>query len=526
MKKNYLISFLLLFLASLNFYGQGNTQFSIRYLGEDLKIKPKTIDELKNTVLMYAYHIDSLTIVLNKNGTSNNTAQNIKNTNDFETEISSKSLDLKKVVALRNSLKRQKVWNNTMMHLLFANEVGTYVNGGTDLSLNKYYAGLDADDSSISFAINFTKKNRSKLDRLKWIISVGFKAKAEDKFATIFKNGKFENNDLGLTGKVTLIGKGIININTEITEIESLNPVPKPILTISSHLERDDIIIKYRRDLLTRYDKKIKKYIESDYPQQLDSLKIVLGISDKEDEEDKAKDKNDKIKDSILLSKKIAEFVNTKYEDFYEKIASEEIKFMKKNKLYHFLWDHWGSIDFFLPIGQKKYNISLLNTDPNFKSTSFYPFKINGTYTNFLKFSNGQSIYLTGQISTFNNNNIKADDISKIAFQTISPQSTTQQAVVDSDDVYVVANGYKNFVTGAAKVEVVYFFCNWIGLSSAAEKNFGQYYHPFNWKIGAPISLKDKDGKPNVNLEAQFKRVNNTDIWGISVSFLVGKFLN
>lgn len=502
MKKNYPILFLFFFFATLNFYSQNTPNEEIAYLGEKLKIKPKTIEELKNTALIYQYHIDSLTIELNK--------KHSENTTNFENTLKTKTIN-DNINELRNKLKYQAICNYKMLNILFANEVGTYVSGATDLSLNKYYAGLDADDSSVSFSMNFNPIEDSKLKRLKWLFSIGFKAKAEDKFATIFKNGKFENNDLGITGKITLIGRGVIKISPLLTQWQLNGLMPLKIGFKAPSVIKENVIKNYRSDLLTRYDKKIKKYIENDYPKQLDSLKILNDHSTNSEAD---------------LLKETSKFINSKYEDYYEKIASDEIQFMKKNKLYNFLWDHWGSIDFFTPIGQKKYNVSLTNENPNFKSTSFYPFKINGTYTNLLKFSDGQSIYITGQISAFNNNNIKADDITKVAFQTITTQSSTQQAVIDSDDVYVVANGYNNFVTGAVKFEVDYFFCNWIGFSPAVEKNFGQYYHPFNWKIGIPVSLKDKDGKPNVNLEAQFKRVNNNDIWGISVSFLLGKFLN
>lgn len=185
-----------------------------------------------------------------------------------------------------------------------------------------------------------------------------------------------------------------------------------------------------------------------------------------------------------------------------------------------------GNIDFFVPIGQKSYTYAFNNSSPDKpKSTNFYPLKITGTYTNLFKWSSGQSLYLTGQVAAFNNNNVLADKTDATTFQTITTQSPTQQAV-STEQVYVLANGFDRFITGVARFETVFFVTNWIGISPAIEKNFGQYYHRTNWKLGIPFSLKDKEGKPSINFELQWKEVNKDHLVGISASFLFGKFLN
>ncbi|WP_298120779.1 hypothetical protein [Flavobacterium sp.] len=483
-------------------------QNEVKYQGKTLKIIPKDKDELKNTALIYKYHIDSLSIYARRFFSGEIFVRNKAQT--FLDAIVNPVPDFNSIYNLRNSLESQKLFNNKMLNILFADEVATYFNGGSDLSLEKYYTTLDADDSSLSFGVNFDIRGESKLNRMKWLFSVGFKAKAGDKFATVVKNGKLDNTDLGITGKVTLIGKGIINFSDKLNCEKKVS------------VNRKEIIKKYRKNLLEEYDTKIKKYVSNDIDDELKKIKTIYDAPN--NNEGKLKEKQE-------------EFIKEKYHSYYEEIANAEIKFVKENKLYKYLWDHWGNIDFFAPIGQKKYTISPSeNTTTKPRSTEFYPLKITGTYTNLVKWSAGQSLYLTAQLSAFNNNNILVDETETMPFQTITQQSISgtgtptdpyiiNQAVTESTDVYVLPNGFDRFITGVARFETVFFARPWIGISPAIEKNFGQYYSKTNWKLGIPFSLKDKDGKSSINFEVQWKEVNDNHLVGISASFLFGKFL-
>ena len=72
MKKKYIILLVILSLPVLKSTAQNASipvkkgQVEISYLGEKLLIKPRTIDQLKKTALMYRYEMDSLLVVLNK----------------------------------------------------------------------------------------------------------------------------------------------------------------------------------------------------------------------------------------------------------------------------------------------------------------------------------------------------------------------------------------------------------------------------------------------------------------------------
>lgn len=399
---------------------------------------------------------------------------------------------------LYNKDGEEQMFNDKMLNILFADQVSKYFNGGSDLSLQKFYSSIEAEDSSLSFGVNFDPREESKLKKLTWLFSAGFKAKSDSKFSTFVKNGKLDNSDLGITGKVTLIGRGIINFKEKTKGQKTV-------------LNRKEIIKKNREKLLTNYEEKMNKYFKEDYVKDLDSLKLVY---------------DPKYNSEAKFAEKEKKFILNKNEKYYQKIAEDEISFIQKNKLFKYVWNHWGTIDFLIPIGQKSYKYALNDSSPDKqKSTNFYPLKITGTYTHLFKWSSGQSLYLTGQVAAFNNNNVLADKTDATTFQTITAQSPIQQAV-STEDVYVLANGFDRFYTGVVRFETVFFVTNWIGISPAIEKNFGQYYHRTNWKLGIPFSLKDKEGKPSINFELQWKEVNKDHLVGIGASFLFGKFFN
>src|SRR5690606_31281356 len=109
--------------------------------------------------------------------------------------------------------KKQRLFNAKMLNILFANKVGTAFSGSNDLSLQKFYASLDANDKSISLGANFDSRRGKELEKLEAIYSVGIKIKAKDKFATLYKDGDFQEDNIGATFKVTFIGNGTINFN-------------------------------------------------------------------------------------------------------------------------------------------------------------------------------------------------------------------------------------------------------------------------------------------------------------------------
>lgn len=436
MKNNYKILSAVFFFTSLNLFSQTNT-ISV----------PKNSNELKNTATIYLNDIDTLRKV-NKN--------------------------------------KDLLFNEKMLNVFFSNEISKNFYGTNDLTLQKFYASIDADENSLAIGTTFVFNQSSKLEGLNWVFNAGIKSKLDEKFSSIFKNGKLDNSELGITGKITHIGNGSLNYPSK------------------TDSKRYSAIIGYRELIQKKYSEKIKKYIESDYKDDLDSLKVI---------------KPNLIETDTLYK----DFIKEKYETFYKSIADEEIAFIKKNKMYNFFTDWWCSFDFFIPVGEKKYKFSDSETNPIYQSSTFYPLKATVSITKFWKWSAGKSIYLTGQVSSFNNNSFLLDSSNKVSFQTITNQSPSQQSVSNEEVVYI--GDYNKFITTAFRAELVFFPWKFVGFSPAIEQNVGVNYHNTNWKLGIPFSINDKDEKPTVNFEVQWKEQNDNHYVGISVSYVFGKFV-
>ena len=89
------------------------------------------------------------------------------------------------------------------------------------------------------------------------------------------------------------------------------------------------------------------------------------------------------------------------------------------------------------------------------------------------------------------------------------------------------ANNFEQFTTTALSLENIrYLYRNMIGISGALEMNVGKNYNPLNWKLGIPVSLKNKEGKSNISFELQWKEINKNHFVGLKAGFNFGKFIN
>ena len=113
-------------------------------------------------------------------------------------------------------------------------------------------------------------------------------------------------------------------------------------------------------------------------------------------------------------------------------------------------------------------------------------------------------------------------------FQTVTIGANNTNIITNTDDGYLT--NFEKFITTTLTIEPAFFtFNNTVGFSPAIEFNVGKY-NKTNWKLGIPVSLKDKDGKPKVNFELQWKEINtfksSDHIVGVSVNFLFGDMIN
>lgn len=385
------------------------------------------------------------------------------------------------------------LFNDEMLNILFADKVGTAFGGSNDLSLNKYFASVDEKDKSISLGINFDSRFGEETEKLSWVFSGSLKFKSANKFATIYdKDGVFQKDNIGATIKTTWIGNGIINFKD------------------GNGKQRKNAIENFRKVNHKKYDDLATKYNADDLP----TVKTNLTEAQKFDTELKSLD----------------EQLKNKHDELYIQLAKDEIKYIEDNSMYRYLWDHWISLEAFVPFGKNKYNVT---TDATiaFNEKRFYAFNLNLSYNTMWQWSNGQSLFIKGIASLKNNNNILVDDISSKSFQTTLTGVNNEVIINKSEDVHIT--DYNEFITPLITIEPAYFF--WsndifdLGVSPLVEFNFGDY-DKTNWKLGIPISLKDKEGKPKINFEIQWREQNtftsSVHTVGLSTNFLFGDLIN
>lgn len=141
-------------------------------------------------------------------------------------------------------------------------------------------------------------------------------------------------------------------------------------------------------------------------------------------------------------------------------------------------------------------------------------------------YSSGKSFFIKGSFAIKNNNTIIANKVQADTFQT-SKVATNNNVIVTSEEVHITP--YKEFLTKTISIEPALFLISNklgnFGISPSVEFNLG-VYNRINWKLGLPISLKDKEGKASVNLELQYKSIGTLtktiNVFGISTNFLFG----
>jgi hypothetical protein len=382
---------------------------------------------------------------------------------------------------------------------------------------------------AIGFNFDGRLGENRQLQKLNTVFSVGAKLKSKNQFATISKNGEFQKDNIGITLKASFIGNGWIVWSKRVVEArkggETINGI--------FYEEGQKVETANMANAVKAFRKKPDDWNSS------------AGILDNKDSELYLYNKYKKLaknynNDSIdVLKAEIYRLENTwgtekelekillrKEAELYEKMAKEEIEFIEKNKLYKFVSDKWLSIDAYLPLGEIEYKIAE-NASSIVNDKRFYPFEFTLSGTYFRQYSNGISLFATMASKLKNNNNILAEGLQTVPFQTTTVGANNILVVTNSDDVYLTR--FDDFVTPSFSVEIALFFLNTIGISPSIEQNIGEY-DALNWKLGIPVSLKDKDGKPKVNFELLWKEektlTSSNHFVGISTNFIFGSLIN
>jgi hypothetical protein len=381
-------------------------------------------------------------------------------------------------------------FNNAMLNILFAQEVSSYIGESKDLSLKKSYAVISTADKSLFLGGSFIGKRKKDTEKLTHIFTVGLKAKLNEAFVSFLnqENGNLEN-EIGLNFKYTWINEGTIsyykNKKDETRNLTELVLIPK-------------------------YEKKVVKGIDdSEYQNELDEHNAIYN----------------KVRST---DKEISAYYTKKYEELYLELANEELERLKKEQLYTFIKDSYFTAEVFAPVSRTFYsvvpaiNASLASN--NIGEKAFYPWKINTGYTWFRKYlKKGKTFYFSAFASVFNNNNITTSVLKSRTFNILNGNNPN---IVNSTTTFYEGD-YNRFTIGSISAEFVSYFIKKgaFGISAAAEQNIGNHYNPLNWKLGIPVSLKDKEGKPTVNFELQLREVDGDRFLGVGVGFAFGKFI-
>lgn len=387
----------------------------------------------------------------------------------------------------------QRLFNYKTLNMLFANKVGTAFGSTNDLSLQKFFAALDAGDNSLAIGVNFDSRAGDKFKKLSWVFSAGVKFKAKDKFAVIYNDGDFQEDNIGANLKVSFIGNGIINYNG--------------FAGTRGGATRMKTIENYHKYLDTKYNSKVSTFNE----ENLDSFKTEI----------------ENISIYSPNASNLQSALNKKKDELYVEMVKEEVSFLENSKMYNYLWDYWFSLEAFVPFGQNTYQVTP-NANTSLDKKSFYAISGTLSATTMWQWTNGTSLFVNGSAIFKNNNNILVDNISSKSFQTTTQGSDDIIIITDNTSGYIT--DFEQFVTTTLVFEPAFFILNnSIGFSPAIELNFGEY-NESNWKLGIPVSLKDKDGKPKVNFELQWKEVrtlsSSVHLVGISANFQFGELIN
>lgn len=369
------------------------------------------------------------------------------------------------------------------LNVFFANKVSTYLSEASDLSLSRSYAVLDNSDGRLFLGGTFNaKKDNREFQR--FLFTAGVKANVKDGFANLFGSGKI-NNDIGLSLKGTIFGRGIIWFDKD----------PK---TQKNKVQRKRVQIV--NELLSDFDRDLTKYRNN-----------LTGLSDSEDD--------------------VKNYISEYEEEMATKLAEKESDFIIKKKLFNLAHTWWVSFDLYLPVTESSYKTVADFSTTSVKNTAYRPYELNVIYSNLWEknkreggtiFGKGVTL-LTFKGSLIANNSVNASLIDSYSFD----KYLTQTSVVDtlflaklkSNSVYV--GNFEQFITPRLSGRFVYMPFQFIGLSAAFEKSFGKV-DDLNWRLGIPVSLKDKEGKSKINFEVVWREIGKDHSFGLSVGLPIG----
>lgn len=457
----------------------------------------------------------------------------IDNKEDLKNVYSQYLEDIKK---LSEETNRSRILNNSMLNIFFRNEITSFAKNIKDLSIEKNFAAIDTESKELTLGRSeevkfwFGKKKTVKdsIEKLSHIFTPYVKIPTSEGFGKILDKEKKNREQyhlapkIGMGLKYTYIHKGSIFID---------------------RIDKARMIYARNENFITEIKKEIQKYLDNQFDKDLESkiitkrmellekylpkeIKVDSVIDKSYWEKNKATDDEDSLtREKNKASRKLYE---EKFSHFYKKIADKEMAHIINNKLYNLYRVGWYGCDIYVPFQNTVYSSRIDTSVTQSKDTNFAPWKIRGFYNLLLTKPKGESFIFGLDISIFNNNNfIRNENETFLEESLINQYGQDMDIYVYQKEEEFYIGDYKDFAEYSLKGEIsCLFFKNIVGLSVAGELSVATgYKRHLNWKFGIPVSLKDKDGKPTVNFELQFKEIANNHMTGISLAYNFGRYL-
>lgn len=369
------------------------------------------------------------------------------------------------------------------LNSFFAIKTSTYLSEASDLSLSKAYAVLDNSDGRLFIGGTINKK-QSTTEFARFLFTGGIKANVKDGFANLFSAKSF-NNDIGLSLKATIFGRGSIWFDKEYSSQKEKTALKR------RHLANE---------LLNNFDAELNKFRRN-----------ATNLADS--------------------AETVTSFAEDYSEQMKEEFAQKEAEYIIKHNMYNVSHNWWIGFDIYVPVTKTTYNSVNKFTDINVKENNFRPYEFNFTYTNFWDkniwnknpFLWRGTTLLTFKASLLANNSVNASLINPYSFEQYlmrnSILDTLSLAQLESKSIYV--GDFERFITPKISGKLVYMPVQYIGLSAAIEKSFGKV-NDLNWRLGVPFSFKDNDGKSKINFELVWREVSKEHSVGVSVGLPIG----
>lgn len=401
------------------------------------------------------------------------------------------------------------LYSGRSLNYFFSKKLETNFKTSNDLSLQETYFNIDPTDKSLSLGYNFDNRFGDPLKKINWVASLGAKFVASDGFAAIPLGNSAKKSNLGFNLKFSLIGKGVLKWKSN--GVDRRQSIRKLKELKMSDIENIDSVIQIHREYLNySYNEKVNDFNDKE-------LKKIVAIID-------ARYPKDSIE---LKKKKIAEKVEEKSDELFYEMIKEEITYVEDNELYSSIKNHWTTFELYIPFGDKTYNITPITILNEATTAAYYPLNFNTSYNWYIQKSKNFSFFgkITGGYKR--NNNIEVNSLEEKEFQHITTANGV--STLSTPVKAIELSQYNKFTTTSLKVEfAVFLINNTVGFSPSIEKNFGDF-EGINWKLGVPLSLKDKEGKPKVNFELQWKEnqtlVKSIHSVGISTSLFFGDLM-